>query len=395
MKKRIIYAFVMLVSASFLLFVSCKKDKTENAVPTGTVKGKVYAQNGTTPIPMVMVFVDANGEVYMTLTDIHGDFNLEVPTGNQQLCIESGRGNIFRSVFSVYVPENGTVNLPDGTLKLQQTANLAYIPGAYDNIETIIIDSLGYAATQLAVADLDNLTNLETYAGLFLNCGKYGALDSLKYANLLAFVNNGGSIYASDYAVEYLTGDGNYKGTQSHSNVGTMTKSCVYDLGGFIADSLLCTEKVGPGGYVYGANILPADLQTYMGITQIDILYDLSAWEEIKELAAPPWEVLIEDPGGYGPLAIRWTLPGNSKAMEQVLDQGWITICHIPPGNPQNAHTITISINALPAHLAHGDYIGPCVGNGGTIYFTTFHNEPQGNLSSDMQKMLEYFILNL
>lgn len=37
-----------------------------------------------------------------------------------------------------------------------------------------------------------------------------------------------------------------------------------------------------------------------------------------------------------------------------------ITICHIPPGNPKNAHTITISTNAWPAHKGHGDYLGPC-----------------------------------
>jgi hypothetical protein len=37
-----------------------------------------------------------------------------------------------------------------------------------------------------------------------------------------------------------------------------------------------------------------------------------------------------------------------------------VTICHVPPGNPENAHEITVSINALPAHLAHGDTIGPC-----------------------------------
>ncbi len=37
-----------------------------------------------------------------------------------------------------------------------------------------------------------------------------------------------------------------------------------------------------------------------------------------------------------------------------------VTICHIPPGNPENAHSITISINALPAHLAHGDSEGAC-----------------------------------
>jgi hypothetical protein len=37
-----------------------------------------------------------------------------------------------------------------------------------------------------------------------------------------------------------------------------------------------------------------------------------------------------------------------------------ITICHIPPGNPGNAHTITIDVSAWPAHQAHGDYQGAC-----------------------------------
>lgn len=38
-----------------------------------------------------------------------------------------------------------------------------------------------------------------------------------------------------------------------------------------------------------------------------------------------------------------------------------VTICHIPPGNPDNAHTLMISSFALPAHLAHGDYTGQCI----------------------------------
>ncbi len=37
-----------------------------------------------------------------------------------------------------------------------------------------------------------------------------------------------------------------------------------------------------------------------------------------------------------------------------------ILVCHIPPGNPENPQTICISLNALPAHLAHGDCVGPC-----------------------------------
>ncbi len=37
-----------------------------------------------------------------------------------------------------------------------------------------------------------------------------------------------------------------------------------------------------------------------------------------------------------------------------------VQVCHVPPGNPGNFHTITISDNALPAHLAHGDLLGSC-----------------------------------
>ena len=37
-----------------------------------------------------------------------------------------------------------------------------------------------------------------------------------------------------------------------------------------------------------------------------------------------------------------------------------VEICHIPPGNPANAHTIQVSGNAIKAHLKHGDYLGPC-----------------------------------
>jgi hypothetical protein len=38
-------------------------------------------------------------------------------------------------------------------------------------------------------------------------------------------------------------------------------------------------------------------------------------------------------------------------------------ICHTPPGNPQNQHTIEVSHNALKAHLALGSSLGPCGSN--------------------------------
>jgi hypothetical protein len=44
-----------------------------------------------------------------------------------------------------------------------------------------------------------------------------------------------------------------------------------------------------------------------------------------------------------------------------------ITICHRPPSNPDNFHTITVSESALNAHLSHGDLLGSCFENCETL----------------------------
>jgi hypothetical protein len=41
-------------------------------------------------------------------------------------------------------------------------------------------------------------------------------------------------------------------------------------------------------------------------------------------------------------------------------NQGKVEVCHFPPGNPDNLHSITINEKALSAHLAHGDLPGTC-----------------------------------
>jgi hypothetical protein len=37
-----------------------------------------------------------------------------------------------------------------------------------------------------------------------------------------------------------------------------------------------------------------------------------------------------------------------------------VTLCHVPPGNPDAAHTITVGEVAVQAHLDHGDRRGAC-----------------------------------
>jgi hypothetical protein len=60
-----------------------------------------------------------------------------------------------------------------------------------------------------------------------------------------------------------------------------------------------------------------------------------------------------------------------------------VTICHRPPGNPANEHTITIGEPAVDAHLAHGDVVGACAnGNGPPNGNGNKSNPGKGNSSS-------------
>jgi len=44
----------------------------------------------------------------------------------------------------------------------------------------------------------------------------------------------------------------------------------------------------------------------------------------------------------------------------QAKQEAKVTICHYPPGNPSNYHTMEVAQPAVSAHLAHGDTLGAC-----------------------------------
>lgn len=73
------------------------------------------------------------------------------------------------------------------------------------------------------------------------------------------------------------------------------------------------------------------------GMSVIDENCDVKAW------GAPlTW--------GDSGCELTYTVGGNGK----------VDICHLPPGNPENEHTLNVSENAIRAHLAHGDRLGDC-----------------------------------
>ncbi len=60
-------------------------------------------------------------------------------------------------------------------------------------------------------------------------------------------------------------------------------------------------------------------------------------------------------------LAALLLVAGGALGSGASAGQQKVQVCHLPPGNPNNYHTITIGASALPAHLAHGDLVGTCL----------------------------------
>jgi len=326
------HLFFLLLAFSFAFITSCKKDDTNDPLKMGFVEGTVYSNIPGKTISGASVFVNYEGIKYQTLSDTIGFFSLEVPVGHHQLYIQTGDGNLFQTIIEIDVTENQTTQLPALQSKLTQSGEIAFIPGAYDAIENIIINSLGYAATPIPNNLLSSLSAMQNYDAIFINCGAPDLTDPAAYDNLAQYITDGGSVYVSDWSVSYL--------------IGTHTGDCNRPLG-FIDDTKLCSTKSGSSVTLPG-NIVAPDFQTFMGTTTMSIYYDLDQWEIINSFDANYWEVVV-------------------------------------------------STNGLPAlMLRKSDFSnGTSTGNSGNIYFTTFHNQPNGMINQDMQHMLEFVILNL
>ncbi len=48
-----------------------------------------------------------------------------------------------------------------------------------------------------------------------------------------------------------------------------------------------------------------------------------------------------------------------------ILDISKVSVCHAPPGNPDNARTINIAWESVADHVGHGDFLGICEAAGG------------------------------
>lgn len=236
---------------------------TAVAAGVGTVTGTVTAADGTTPIGDALVEVEgtsaygasatASRVPISTRSAANGTYTLQnVPVGPQVIVATRGA---FQARVNVTVVGNQTVAAPKAPLT--STGKLAYVPGAFDKIEDVVSNSLGNAIEEIDVADLANPTVTSKYRMIFLNCGlnESGAKDAATIANLRAFMQAGGTIYASDYASVYVK-------------------------------SLFATYDFAYTGeaQTIQATVTNASLEAFVGKTSVMITYDLDAWTDILQL---------------------------------------------------------------------------------------------------------------
>lgn len=373
---------ILVILTFVFLTLSCSSDNDSGSQPTGTITGKLMVKNGSKPVGGALVFVqDDKSEIFYTYTDADGNFSFKAPVGPGTLQMQTGGGGNFRTSLSINVVKNHTLTIEPTLCRLEQVANMAFVAGTYDSIQDIVT-GLGYTIHQIQYNDLTNYAVISQYDVIFLNCGSKEGNSTTIDTNLANFVTNGGSLYASDYSVAYLTG-------------GALFSDICGESGGFIPDDKLCAKNTGEETTITGAQIIYPDLAASLGFSTLDIQYDLGWWEQINSCDSTFWDILVTNPANNQPLMIKTkNFSGGTVGNRVGDDDGWITICHTDDsGTPI---TITIQQSDWAEHEAHGDSLGSCTNanNSGTIYYTTFHNHASGNIGNS-GLILEYVILNL
>lgn len=221
----------------------------------------------------VYVEVDTNDDgvidyISEDYTNVEGFYTLnDLPEGEHIVYVS--KGSFTKEVVVDVLP--GTTELPFDVCALEQPS-IAVVDGAFDHIEQIL-EELGIEYTlyddNTASSMFGNLEQMETYDIIFINCGSnadvLNASDEHKLNNVRDFVNNGGSIYASDHAA--------------------------FSIGYAFPDEVQFHGFFGVESTVE-ANIIDPTMQTILESSGATIDYDLSGWMIIDSISSNV-EVLV------------------------------------------------------------------------------------------------------
>jgi hypothetical protein len=272
-------------------------------------------------------------------TDVNGAFELSGLPTDTDYVVYAIKGS-FEATFSVSVA-GGLTEIPEEECMLEPP-DIAVVSGDYDHIEDIIEGmGLEYTLFNGQFGSTEYLSFLRDPAAMaefdiiFLNCGIsdtwiYSYREEVRL-NIREFVDNGGSIYASDWAYYFV-------------EVPFPMKLEFYG-----EDSIYGMAQVGAAGNV-SATVLDPSMEVIIGSAMAEINFDLDMWVVIEGVGAGT-EVLLQ---GDVPIWDTW---------------GSTYLYNVP----------------ISARFDIGE---------GRVIYTAFHNEHAAT-TLDMTDILEEIILSL
>jgi hypothetical protein len=247
---------------------------------TGTVFGRVTAPSGMIPVAGSRVMVEVGGEVAWAVSLDRGCFRLDLPPGSHSLVVEKGRyrGTATAQVRAGERANIGPIRLGDGGVRI------AVLYGQYDDVGELIshlgLPTDGYLHPHDLLSDP---AKLRSYHVVFANCGSSATTGGPPYsasdlANLKAWVEDGGTLYASDWEYE--------------------TFQAVAPNGGTFAED----PHIGPKE-ILTATLLDRDLIALLNKDTVQIRFDLPAW------------TVPEDSGSSGQPLVRGRVAGRDRPL--------------------------------------------------------------------------------
>ncbi len=229
-------------------------------------------------------------------------------------------------------------------------SRVATTPAAWDDIGAIIdrMELPGVTREEISDSQLSDLNVLRRYDAVFLNCSWLASSYAQQSAAALRqYVQEGGYVYASDYAFTYL--DEAFPGW-------------IY----FYSD-----PRIGKAGTV-DARVVDAGLESYLGQSRVSVRYNLGSWVPVR----------------FTPLALRY-LVGDIT-----IDLAAGVLPPLAPPKSGHGHGPTSASESYFAWETVSDSILALAFNygRGKVVYTTFHNEAQ--LDELSERVLRYFVFD-
>lgn len=340
----------------------------------GAIIGKACAPSGAvlSGATVTLEGFDCDGQPYSVSAETNrdGEYQFDdVPAGRHSITVSIGS---YSGEQAVRVRPGHTTDLSSDSKVCLDAANvrIAVIEGAYDKVEGLLADlQLSYdikgndqpggslffpTAPAESLAFLSDLNAMQQYDIIFINCGQLwdnfqryasGSMSTV-INNLVAYLNSGRSLYASDWA---------------HPFVETAFPGIIDFYGD---DATTNSARFGFAPQTVTASVLSPGLQATLGHNTTSIHFPHT----------PP--TVLND---------HWVVAQGAGAQSTVHLHGDVQLCESTTSCSQGGAMLS-DAPLLISHVTPG---------GGTVFFTSFHNESQGGISQDMEEILKFLIFQL